>query len=48
MIDIDYGPGVFGACILLVFIAPAIYGYFLVDRYWKKHQESDDTDDAFN
>lgn len=48
MIDIDYAPGVFLTVIIFVAIIPAIYGYTLVDKYWKKHQESADTDDAFN
>ncbi len=48
MIDIDYAPGVFLVIIIGVLIVPAIYGYFFVDRYWKKHQEAGDTDDAFN
>lgn len=39
MIDIDYGPGVLLAIILVVFILPACYGIFLVDRFWRKHQQ---------
>jgi len=48
MLDIDYSPGVFLVIIIFVMILPAIYGYFFVDRYWKKHRESSDTDDVFN
>jgi|GEM_PF-6099277 hypothetical protein len=31
MIEIDYGPAVLGTLILLVFVAPVIYGLF-IDR----------------
>ena len=48
MIDIDYGPGVFAAIIAIVFIAPALYGIFLVDANWKKHQSENTDDDVFN
>jgi len=48
MLDVDYSPGVFAMWIALVVIAPAIYGIFFVDAHWKKHQEANDTDDAFN
>jgi hypothetical protein len=29
MIEIDYGPGVLAVIILLVFVAPTIYGLFM-------------------
>jgi hypothetical protein len=29
MIEIDYGPGVLAGIILLVFVAPTIYGLFM-------------------
>ncbi len=48
MLDIDYPPGVFATIIVFVLILPALYGMIFVDAYWKKHQESGDTDDAFN
>lgn len=31
MIEVDFGPGVLGGIILLVFIAPTIYSFF-IDR----------------
>ncbi len=34
MIEVDFGPGVLGGIILLVFIAPTIYSFF-IDRYKK-------------
>lgn len=48
MIDIDYAPGVFAVVIAFVFVLPGIFGYTLIDKFWKKHQEANDTDDAFN
>lgn len=48
MIDLDYGPGVFSAVIIVVFILPALYGVFFVDTYWKKHQQENVSDDPFN
>ena len=49
MIDIDYAPGVFAMWILLVVVAPAVYGLF-VDTKWKENKEniSDEDADAFN
>lgn len=29
MIEVDFGPGVLGALILLVLIAPTVYGLFI-------------------
>ena len=34
MIEVDFGPGVLGAIILVVFIAPTIYSFF-IDRIKK-------------
>ena len=49
MINLDYAPSVFAGIILLVLIAPAVYGLTLVDAFWKKNKESTSTgDDAFN
>jgi len=48
MIDLDYGPGVFAFWIACVLIFPAIYGAFFVDAHWRKHQQDNDTEDAFN
>ena len=48
MIDIDFGPGVFGVIIAFVFVAPALYGILFVDTFWKKHQEDGGNDDVFN
>lgn len=48
MIDLDFGPGVFMLWIAVVFIAPTLYGIFLVDAHWKKHQSETAKDDVFN
>jgi hypothetical protein len=47
MFDVDYAPGVFAGIIFWVFILPALYGMFVVDKYWKKHQE-EKKEDVFN
>jgi len=47
MIDVDYAPGVFAGIIVVVFILPALYGIFFVDKYWKKHQV-EKKEDVFN
>ncbi|KAF0190653.1 MAG: hypothetical protein FD165_2555 [Gammaproteobacteria bacterium] len=39
MIDIDYAPAVFAMWIIMVLVCPAIYGLFVVDKYWKKNKE---------
>lgn len=49
MINLDYAPAVFAGLIVLVFVAPALYGLTLVDAFWKKNKESASAgDDAFN
>lgn len=48
MLDIDHGPMIFMIWIAVVFIAPALYGVFLVDAFWKKHQQEGGKDDVFN
>lgn len=47
MFDVDYAPGVFAGIIVFVFLLPAIYGIFFVDRY-KEWENKDQKDDAFN
>jgi hypothetical protein len=47
MIDVDYAPAVFFGIIVFVFLAPAIYGMTLVDKFWKKHKE-EASEDVFN
>jgi len=44
MIDIDYGPGVLLSIIIVVFIMPALYGIFFVDRYWRQHKAEAESD----
>lgn len=50
MIDVDYAPAVMAAWIILVLVAPAIYGLFVVDKYWKKNKEDQalKDDNVFN
>ena len=49
MINLDYAPAVFASLIILVLVAPALYGMLLVDKYWKKNQQDKGTnDDVFN
>ncbi len=49
MIDWDYGPGVFALWIAVAAIGPILYGTFVIDAYWQKHQaEDDDSPDVFN
>jgi len=48
MLDLDYGPGVFTMEILIAAGFPILYGLFLVDAHWKKHQAEDSSDDVFN
>lgn len=47
MIDVDYAPAVFAGIIICVFLFPALYGAFLVDKYWEKHQK-EAKEDVFN
>ena len=47
MFDVDYAPGVFAGIICFVFILPALYGIFVVDKY-KKWEKKGESDDAFN
>jgi hypothetical protein len=47
MFDVDYAPAVFAGIIFCVFLFPALYGIFLVDKHWKRHQ-NEKSDDAFN
>jgi hypothetical protein len=48
MFDVDYAPGVFAGIIFWVFVLPALYGIFVVDKYrfWEKKGEK--KEDAFN
>lgn len=49
MIDWDYGPGVFTLWIIVAALGPVLFGAFVVDEYWEKHQADDDgSEDAFN
>jgi len=48
MIDIDNGPLVFAIIIFFVFLIPILYGAFVVDAHWKKHQAEAGDDDVFN
>ncbi|MDH5231818.1 MAG: hypothetical protein OEY38_17290 [Gammaproteobacteria bacterium] len=48
MIDLDYGPGVFAMWIIIVVLAPALYGLLFVDKYWEQHQKENSNDDVFN
>jgi hypothetical protein len=49
MFDVDYAPAVMFGWICMVLIVPALYGVFLVDKYWKKNKaEASSADDAFN
>jgi len=48
MIDLDYGPGVFALWIVVAAVFPILYGTFVIDAHWKKHQQEGDTEDAFN
>ncbi len=48
MINLDYAPAVFASIILIVLIAPALYGILLVDKFWKKNQQDKTSDDVFN
>lgn len=47
MFDVDYAPAVFAGIIFWVFLLPALYGIFLVDKHWKRHQE-EKSEDSFN
>jgi hypothetical protein len=47
MFDVDYAPAVFAGIIVCVFVFPAIYGIFFVDKY-KYWEKTDKKDDAFN
>jgi hypothetical protein len=48
MIDLDYGPGVMMLWIAVVFALPTLYGMFIVDAHWRKHQQEGSKDDVFN
>jgi len=48
MIDLDYGPGVFAFWIIVAAGVPCLYGAFVVDAHWKKHQADSSDDDVFN
>jgi len=48
MLDIDNGPLIFGIIIFLVFLVPVLYGTFVVDAHWKRHQEEAGDEDVFN
>ena len=48
MFDVDYAPAVFAGIIVLVFILPAIYGIFFVDKYKYWEKKGDKAEDAFN
>lgn len=47
MIDVDYAPAVFAGIIICVLLFPALYGFTLVDKYWKQHK-AEKSEDVFN